>query len=184
MSESLARASTILLFGRVVEDLQVGIPSGAASSARRATKSTSLEHQGANHALADQIAAEGSRFARIYAFAFEGGYYELARPVLYLVHGGGDEVGTTIETNGIAATPDKFASDLRVWAYDKADISVRLDVDTGAFEQILIDAEVNRVRAGFSGQNARISGQNARISGQNARISGQNVRLRPTGGSD
>ena len=177
MAENLARASRILLFGRVVEDVQINASRGSGSSAKRAAKSTSLEPQGVDHALADQIAAEGSCLARVYAFSYEGGYYELARPALYLVQGAGDEVLSTIETTGVAATPDKFATDLRVWAADKADFSVRLDVETGTLEQILLDAELNpETRAHYSGQAARLqySGQAARLqySGQAARLRG------------
>jgi len=186
MTEILAKASTVLLFGRVVEDVQINATRGSGSSAKRAAKSASLEHRGASHALADQIAAEGACLARIYAFAYEGDYFELARPTLYLVHGIGDDVLGTIETTGITATPDTFASDVRVWAYDKSDLSVRLDVDTGTLEEILVDTEASsdRLRARFSGQNARISGQNVRVSGQNARVSGQNARLRSSGSGD
>lgn len=179
MSENLARASTILLFGRVVEDVQINAP--RVSSAKRAAKSASLGQQGATHALADQIAAEGSCLARIYAFAYEGTYFELARATLFLVHGAGDEVLSTIETSGVAVASDKFASDVRVWAYDKADLSVRLDVETGMLEQILLDLEIGTGQGRFSGQLTR-SGQLARA-GQLAR-SGQLARIRGNRGGD
>ena len=158
MSENLARASTILLFGRVVEDVQISAPRGSGSSAKRAAKSASLEQQGANHVLADQIGAEGSCLARIYAFSYEGAYHELARPTLYLVHGAGETISDTVEASGSAASATKFASDVRVWAYDKADISVRLDVETGTLEQILLEAEIDpgRLKMQFAGQKARL----------------------------
>jgi len=143
MSETLARASTILLFGRVVEDIQIGAARGASASAKRAARSTTLGHQGASHALADQVAADGSCLARISAFSYEGAYYELARSPLFLVHGEGSPIGDpiTVERIGAAATSRTFADDIRVWSYDKSDISLRLDAETGAFEQTLLEAE-------------------------------------------
>jgi hypothetical protein len=164
------------LFGRVVEDLQLAARAGA--TAKRAARSASLEPQGPSHDLADQVAAEGSCLARIYAFSYEGGYFDLARPALYLVHGPGEEISKPIavETSGIAATPDDFASDLKVWAYDKADLSIRLDVDTGTLEQILLERELQgdrtRQASGFNVRSSS-SGFNVRSS-----TSGFNVRLR------
>jgi hypothetical protein len=35
---------------------------------------------------------------------------------------------------------DSDAADVRVWEYDKGDFSIRLDVETGQFEQILLAA--------------------------------------------
>jgi len=158
MSENLARASTILLFGRVVEDIQISAARGSGASAKRAARSASLEHAGPSHALAEQIAAEGSCLARIYAFSYEGAYYELSRATLYLVHGAGDAVVESVETSGSAASAGKFGSDVRVWAYDKADLSVRLDVETGTLEQILLESEVDaaRLKTHFAGQKARL----------------------------
>jgi hypothetical protein len=158
MSENLARASTILLFGRVLEDIQINTARGSGASAKRTARSASLEHSGPSHALAEQIAAEGSCLARIYAFSYEGTHYELSRATLYLVHGPGDAVADNLETSGAAAATGKFASDVRVWAYDKADISVRLDVETGTLEQILLESEVDiaRLKTHFAGQKARL----------------------------
>lgn len=160
MSENLARASTILLFGRVVEDIQINTARGSGASAKRAAKSASLGQQGASRALADQVAAEGSCLARIYAFSYEGHYYDLSKPALFLVHGAGDPVTLTAEYTGLPATCREFAPDIRVWGYDKSDISMRLDPETGTLEQILLDAETTgeRVRIQYSGEKVRLRG--------------------------
>jgi hypothetical protein len=162
MSENLARASTILLFGRVVEDIQINAARGSGASAKRAAKSASAGQQGVCCTLADRVAAEGSCLARIYAFSYEGHYYDLSKPALILVHGAGAEIGdaVTVERIGSAATGRAFASDVRVWAYDKSDISIRLDPETGTFEQILLDAETTgeRVRIQYSGERVRLRG--------------------------
>lgn len=173
MPENLANASTILLFGREVEDLQV-VAGGTGAA-------TPLRPAGPTHLLAAQIAAADSRLARIYAFAFEGGYYELSQPALFLVHGDGQPAGDTVEFSGVAATAKEFATDLEVWAYDKADMSVRLDVNAGTLEQILLEAEANPEGVQFAGQAARV-----RFAGQAARLhfAGQAARLRGNRGSD
>ena len=36
----------------------------------------------------------------------------------------------------------EFSSDIRVWEYDRGDFSLRLDIDSGPLERILIDAEL------------------------------------------
>ena len=41
---------------------------------------------------------------------------------------------------GIAAADFEFADDLRVWSYDKADYTIRMDVETGMFEDVLLAA--------------------------------------------
>ena len=33
--------------------------------------------------------------------------------------------------------------DMKVWVYDKGDFSMRLDVETGTFERILLEAELD-----------------------------------------
>jgi hypothetical protein len=53
-----------------------------------------------------------------------------------------------------------FSDDMMVWAYDKSDLSIRLDAETGTFEQILLDIELSTDRLGmtFSGKTVRIRG--------------------------
>ena len=38
--------------------------------------------------------------------------------------------------------------DMKVWVYDKGDFSMRLDVETGTFEHILLDAELDEEAGG------------------------------------
>jgi hypothetical protein len=132
-----------------------------------------------------QLKLGESCFARIYGFSYEGTYYELPRPALFLVHGEGtdiaEEFGGRMRTaatraralgdpslTGLAAADFQFAEDLRVWSYDKADYTIRMDVETGMFEDVLLDI-VGGGGPGASG--ARVSG--ARVSG--ARVSGARV---------
>ncbi|WP_170336064.1 hypothetical protein [Ruegeria arenilitoris] len=141
--------------------------------------------KGVNNFLGDQF-LDGGQLARIYGFAFEGAYYELPEPTIFLVHGDGDFVNKEGSDNnapgnlasrapnnpnltGIAAADFQFADDIRVWNYNKADFTVRMDVMTGQFEQVLLDVCFGGDGPGVSG--ARVSG--ARVSG--ARVSGARV---------
>jgi hypothetical protein len=114
--------------------------------------------------------------ARIYAFSYEGHYYDLAKPALFLVHGNGVPAETlaaaappasrvavapdTTDQFGVAATAKSFTSDMQVWSYDKGDFSIRMDVETGFFEHILLEVELSsdRLRTYSSGAQARLRG--------------------------
>lgn len=121
--------------------------------------------------------------ARIYGFSYEGYYYELPRPVMFLVHGDGlpasEARGRTNRARapgepsrtGLGEADFQFSDDILVWSYDKADYTIRMDVETGMFEDVLLAAMLGG-SGGFdsAGMNAR--GMNAR--GMNAR--GMNAR--------
>ena len=52
---------------------------------------TQPPRRGDNNFLERQLRAEGARLARIYAFSYEGHYYDLPKPALFLVHGPGSD---------------------------------------------------------------------------------------------
>jgi hypothetical protein len=133
-----------------------------------------------------QDVARRPNLARIYAFSYEGHYYDLAKPAIFLVHGPGsdpeawrpatslpdarvDRAPSDADRSGIARTSTSFAEDMRVWSYDKGDFSIRLDSESGTLEQILLQAELrpDKQQSYYSGQNAFVSGQNVFMSGQN-----------------
>jgi hypothetical protein len=190
MSETLRRVSVVLLFGRVVEDVELKAPSEkrakAGKSASRAANR--LVHK----EMADADEDAQLNFARIYAFSYEGHYYDLAKPALFLVPGPGAEITASADHTGLPADDLEFASDIKVWSCDKSDISIRLDPESGTFEQILLAAELNAERAGvqysgqgvrFAGQGVRFAGQGVRFAGQGVRFAGQGARLRGNRGS-
>jgi hypothetical protein len=101
-------------------------------------------------------APTGPTLARIYGFTFEGTYYGLPRPSIFLVHGGGNQIGnwannSTLEQSGVMgrewdfSNPDLFNNPLVYWEYEKSDFSIRFDTEAGPFEQILL---VAMLRAG------------------------------------
>jgi hypothetical protein len=190
MTETLLSASNVLLFGRLVQDIQINAgpaPGGHDPFVQPPGRT------GGNRFLDQQLLAAGAQLARIYGFSYEGAYYDLPRPTLFLVHG----VGAPAETappgaarvarapddpsrTGVAASDFSFANDLMVWSYDKADYTIRMDVETGMFEQVLLDMFFDG-GGGVSGarvSGARVSG--ARVSG--ARVSGARVSGARVGG--
>jgi hypothetical protein len=168
MPETLLSPSNILLFGRVVEDLKIE-PGGNHSPFIRA-------RTGGNRDLETQLTKDEPNIkepviARIYSFSYEGAYYDLPRPALFLVHGDGFLVtndspkrgeieGSPSESNapgepsltGVAAADFQFADEIRAWSYDKADHTIRMDVETGEFEDVLLNMF-------FGGGGPSVSGQ-------------------------
>ena len=168
MPESLLSSSRVLLYGRVVEDLKIERP---------APNPAPPAGPGANNFLRNQLAhnwnAPGkAQLARIYGFSYEGHYYDLATPALFLVHGNGDVADTpaadaraarapeSANKTGVAATAKSFSDDMMVWAYDKSDLSIRLNIETGTIEQILLETELSadRIKIQYAGQKARLRG--------------------------
>jgi len=137
--------------------------------------------KGNNNFLGDQF-GDDARLARIYGFSYEGTYYELPEPCVFLVHGRGDSATDNDSpagqgarapldpsVSGVASADYQMANDIRVWDYDKADYSIRMDVLTGQFEQILLDLYFGFDSPAISG--AKVSG--AKVSG--AKVSGAKV---------
>ena len=89
-------------------------------------------------------------------------------PALFLVHGEGELLGRQARTTeeidparlGLAHLEKgnlTFASDLRFWAYDRGDETIRLDVSAGTLLQLVIDAETGP--AGGQGRRVDVFGQ-------------------------
>jgi hypothetical protein len=190
--ETLLSPSNILLYGRTLSDLTfTHQPPGDAIPTSGDNEPPRL---GDNNFLQKQLAA-GANFARIYAFAYEGHYYDLPKPVIFLVHGAGTPSdGFTKPTGvaqksaheppsvshvGAAKTSVDSTDDLMVWSYDKSDISLRLDTESGKLEDILLEATLGPPDGGAHMSGARVSG--ARVSG--ARVSGARVSGARVGGS-
>lgn len=178
MPETLLSPSNILLFGRAVKDLKIE-PGGDHSPFIGA-------RTGGNRDLETQLTEkkpniEEPIIARIYSFSYEGAYYDLPRPALFLVHGKGFLVTNDSpkaegredppsqsnapgepSLTGVAAADFQFADEIRVWSYDKADHTIRMDVETGEFEDVLLNM--------FFGGGPSVSGQ--KVQGIRPRRSG------------
>jgi hypothetical protein len=184
-------------------DLQiVPIYAGIPASDRDAERSDTPVQVGPTHNnfLLHQLTADGARFARIYAFSYQGEFYDLPRPTIFLVHGNGiDPEGASVSAPGFASLSrmpadigrtglpgmaGSFAGRMRVWAYDRADFTVRMDVETGSFDATLLGAELagGNWPAQAAGSVARAAGSVARSAGSVARASGSVARARRTSG--
>jgi hypothetical protein len=165
-------------------------------------RGTGNRRGGSNRDLENQLTPD-AHFARIYAFTYEGSYYELPRPVIFLVHGDGalvtqarknppisNPARAPRETDliGLAAADFDFADELRVWSYDKADYTIRLDVDTGMFDDVLLEAALGGSQDGIEARGMNARGMNARgmnARGMNARgMNARGMNARGGGGSD
>ncbi len=152
---------------------------------------------GQNNLLDSQLNLS-AQFARIYGFAYEGTYYELPEPTVFLVHGDGEPAAAASGVNaraplepsksGVASADYQVSDDIKVWSYDKADYSIRMDVMTGMLEQILLDIYFGFDSPAISGakvSGAKVSGakvSGAKVSG--AKVSGAKVSGAKARGSD
>ena len=168
MSETLLTPSAIKLYGRLVTDIKL--------------TPTATPSLGGNAFLKAQLDQKDARLARIYGFSYEGHYYDLARPALFLVHGDGTPPAypahgrPDVDSAGVVSKEWEFSSsdpknpDLRFWEYDKGDFSIRLDIESGPFEQILLAAALRGGPAAASGADLRASGADLRVSGADLRL--------------
>ncbi len=191
MPETLLSASSITLFGRVVEDINI-VPDDSNKSHHPSEAPAEGEKPEIQRQLTHGSGLEDSsaRLARIYGFSYEGAYFEMAGATLFLVHGPGVE-SSDIKVPGPNRRDEQFYSELKAWAYDRTNQTMRLDVDSGSFEQVLLStvgdggdvsgARVSGARvAGARVSGARVSG--ARVSG--ARVSGARVSGARISGAD
>lgn len=201
MPETLLSTSNILLYGRELRDLVVRhekecpppVPDKKPLPERKIHGPFVERRGGVNRFLDEQLEDPEARLARIYGFSFEGYYYDLARPVIFMVHGNGasaEDVTPPVprdsrapakaDLSGAGAQDHSFPEDMRVWSYDKGDFSIRLDVETGTFEDILLGPECS------DGPGASYSGMHARIksSGMHARIRTSGMHARSRGGGE
>lgn len=152
MSETLLSPSRIALFGRVVEDLKIApVQTGEAASPGL---------------LQQRLRAEDACFARIYGFSYEGLFHVLPRSALLLVDGQGEPAGAE-QHSGLDAARGSTAAlpeGLQVWAYDKGDYSMLLEVHSGTLDQLLLQGEgpdIGMSLRGMSLQGMSVRGMSA-----------------------
>jgi hypothetical protein len=142
LPETLLSESTVWLFGRVLKDI------GFITDSDERKK----DYEGrsaSTQLLRKELAAPDAALARIYAFAFQNELFEMTKPALFLVHGDGRDFkseekseGGLIGIVGLSAMQGLLAADLRGWAYNREDLSLRLDVMSGPLDRILLDFEM------------------------------------------
>lgn len=151
LPETLLSDSTIWLFGRVMTDISI---TPREEDYRLSFSGPGLNRGSANHLLARQLLAPGACLARIYSFAFQNETFDLVAPALFLVHGEGvdpHEVGKSpspltadpVGFSGTGRQADVQSTSIRVWAYDRDDFSLRLNMLTGPLNRILLEEELS-----------------------------------------
>lgn len=130
--------------------------------------------------------ADDACFARIYGFSYEGAYFDLPSPTLFLVHGEGmnatefqgtrnsppnlaSRAPNEPSLSGVGSADFQIANDIVVWSYDKSDFTIRMDVMTGMLEHVLLNVFFEHDAPALAG--GRVSG--GRVSG--GRVSGGRV---------
>jgi hypothetical protein len=124
--ETLLSESTVLLFGRVIADLDI----------------VAKPHQGGTTAIAELLRDRNAEIARVYGFAYQNEFFDLASPALFVVRGKGTVVDGTLDTTGLARIEGILSKGLSYWPVDREDLTVRLDIMTGPFDRILLDYEL------------------------------------------
>lgn len=137
-----------------------------------------------------KVSASSSKkkFARIYGFSHGGVYYDLMAPTIFLVEGNGKPAGD-IKEPGPDSDDGPFYLELKAWTCAEDEKTVRLEYETGRFEQVLLgligedsfgDVSGSRVSgsrvAGSRVAGSRVAGSRvagSRVSG--SRVSGSRV---------
>lgn len=168
--DTLLGDSSVRLFGRPMWDIVLRkLDDGRVAPYGEDPSGAILPRLSENDFLVKQISSEEAQLARILAFSYQNQIFDLARPAIFLVHGLGSPVefikeGTKkVETtflrrmptytdrSGVAGQTGSFGLSIRVWLYDRADFTVRLDSETGTFERVLLDVELGSVQSGSMG---------------------------------
>jgi hypothetical protein len=155
MPETLLTQSAVKMYGRLLRGVRL-----------EPLAATDVSDLGFNKFLRKQLMAHNGAqsednepaLARIYAFSFEGAFYNLPRPAIFLVHGDGQPIrgsgtydagggvnagATVMDDSGIPAREFVFETDVVYWEYDKDDLSLRLDSVSGTLDDILVEAALS-----------------------------------------
>lgn len=163
LNETLLGQSAIWLFGRKMNDIQLVVTPYKQYPVddNNIDANDTPARAGNNNLLLNQFRfTQAPILARIYAFSFEGQYYDMQRPAIFLVHGDGiDPEGPAFRTprkegdisrspphvgrTGVGTQIGNFARDMKAWSYDRADFTIRLDVENGSFDNVLLAQELS-----------------------------------------
>jgi hypothetical protein len=139
MPENLICDGTIHLFGRKSDDLTL-----STATYGNGAVATAVSHAVTKADAAATKGDKGQTIARIYAFAFQNEFFELASPALFIVsnHKGKVGAGPTLDFTGLSRTPANLNPELDVWTVERDDLTVRLDIMAGTFTRVLLDYEL------------------------------------------
>ncbi len=165
--DTLASDSSVRLFGRIMWDIVLREPDARKIAYPLDGDNTypdPLEtdpvprRHSSNNFLIEQLRREDANFARISSFTYQNEMFDLVKPAIFLVHGNGTRVeflkGISVKERSLRKSPSftertgmvgqkgSFAPDIFMWTYDRADFTIRLDTETGSFDQVLLAREL------------------------------------------
>ncbi len=158
--DTLIGESSVRLFGRLMWDIQLKATTerNKAYESRPRRGAAGPPRLSENNFLIEQLRSDDARLARISGFSYQSEFFNLAKPAIFLVHGEGTTVEVTREggieglylrkapahtdRTGMVGQHGSYAPDISMWIYDRADFSIRLDTETGTFDQILLAFEL------------------------------------------
>ena len=161
--DTLASESSVRLFGKLMWDIILN-PAGRRAAYEGPTGQSAVPpavppRLSKNNFLTDQLSDPNAGLARIYCFSYQNQLFDMAKPAIFLVHGEGTiievpnhvpkpenlflrKLPTYSDRSGLAGQKGSFALGMKMWLYDRADFTVRLDTETGTFDQVLLDYEL------------------------------------------
>ena len=119
LGETLLAPRLIRLFGRKFEGLELRPLAEADLKKLKGPPFANL--------LNEALYRPGAGLARIYGFSYEGRYYKLPSPQIFVVHGDGVEVKPGFDPtesfgiSGVEYKAEYFAEGVFMWPYDQAD---------------------------------------------------------------
>lgn len=137
LTETLLAPSTIRLFGRKFTGLAIGDLGLGAASTNPLVQRLTAAKAGDQKDPANQFG-----LARIYGFSYLGNYFKLTAPTVLLVWGPGAEMPAGIahplsmDQSGVEFQDESFVKEIRMWAVDQLDLSVRIDLTIGWMRDI------------------------------------------------
>ncbi len=179
LGEGLFAPATVRLFGRLFGGLEI--------------KDLGLNKFSSNPliaALRNQAGKESEldkekKLARIYGFSYQGNYYKMSTPAVFLVYGEGEEVvagyedAITLSKMGVEFKDAVFSKEVRVWPADQLDVAVRIDITIGWLSDVLLADEVNADNNMTGGMSSRsdLVGRDGNLVGRDGNLVGRDGNL-------
>jgi hypothetical protein len=78
----------------------------------------------------------------------------------------------------VAAQSYGYSDDMMMWTYEKGDFSIRMDVEAGSFEQILLESVLNVEAPRTAGARVDATGARVDLAGARVGLAGARVGAR------
>jgi hypothetical protein len=177
--ESYFSSSTVELFGRRIQGLKIdrafaldfesGRPASKLSGAR----------------VASDDKDDDGQLARIYAMIYQGNYYRLATPTIFLVKEPGVDVvydrvnaqnNTQISAIGTDVLDELAAANMVLWRMERKDFTLRLELERGYVDELLLDPDTGVTKL-TAADNVIVGRDGANVVGRDGNVVGRDGNL-------